>query len=235
MVIAVHALTVYGQAKSEENGMKAVTPNQVAEAIARVAHVDWSQIGRDELQQFIDLSPKEAGERLGTFLKNGGVPVVVESKVITTKKDSNLLNPFEYFICRRGLNVSDDFDFYILPGYTEPVLRRGLNLVRHHDFSVFMNDLEIIQKYLGSEEIARGQAFTIDQLAELIERQRNGEKGLLLNNGNQNLFHMIDKLNRLMVVTILWRSNKKYWRVVTYPVGGRGGRWGQGRVFVNTH
>jgi hypothetical protein len=53
----------------------------------------WEEIGTN-LQSFIELKPKERGERFAAFLRNGGKVIVGEPKVITINR--NRFNPKKF-------------------------------------------------------------------------------------------------------------------------------------------
>ena len=212
--------------------MKAVTPNQVAEAVARIAHVDWSLIGRGELQRFIDLPPKEAGERLEAFLKNGGHITVVE-RIMTASEVSGLFNPSEYFISRDGLNVTREFTARILSLYNGPVKKRGLEGVAHVDLLKNIHDSVIIGEHLGGMDEVRKHAFTPDQIADQIDKQKDGGDGELLVNGFANIFYVIGEDGELFSVHVTCRSGHDHWQVHAKKLDEDRGWHGGRRVFLN--
>lgn len=77
-----------------------------------------------------------------------------------------------------------------------------------------------------------GEAKAEATLAEtflLMEKQKNGEAGVLLNNGCANIFYIRDKKGVLRAVRVAWRGGG--WGVGASSVGDSG-RWGDGsRVF----
>ena len=145
----------------------------------------------------------------------------------------NMFNPPEYFVTRDGLGVSSEFTSRILSVHNKPTEKHGLEGVSHVDLSKKMYDSEIIKEYLGGEEEARKHAFTPDQVADQIDKQKDGGEGELLNNGYANIFYVIGKGEVLFAVFVLWSSASRGWFVSAHKLG-ESGDWGAGpRVFCN--
>lgn len=159
------------------------------------------------------------GERLSLamaqaflMLYNGDARVVPN---VPNQKHGDLFNPLEYFVIRDGLWVSPGFVSRILSVYNEPTEKRSQKWGTHVDLPKDMYDSNIIKEYLGGEEDARKHAFTPDQIADLIDRQKNGENGEMLNNGYANIFYVIGKDKALFAVCVGWDRGNLGWGVDT--------------------
>lgn len=145
----------------------------------------------------------------------------------------NLFNPHLYFKTRQGLWVSDSFINRILSGQKESMPYRGLEGVTSYMLERNMHDKNIIDELLGGMEEVRKHAFTLDQVAAIIDLQPNGKDGKLLNNGYTNIFYVL--VNEvLFAVRVHWDSDYREWGVCGWRLGV-GGRWYAGnQVFRNT-
>lgn len=85
-------------------------------------------------------------------------------------------------------------------------------------------DNEIVAN-LGGEEKAE---TTLGEIWRLLERQANGEEGVLLTNGYANIFYVRDVNGVLRAVDVLWRGGG--WNAYALALGG-GGWSGGDRVF----
>lgn len=144
----------------------------------------------------------------------------------------NLFNPHTYFKNRQGLWVADSFTNRILSkvGQTPHRGNEGVTisiLVRN------MSDQGIIDELLGGMDEAHKHSFTLDQIAEKIDLQPNGEDGDLLNNGYANIFYvLVDGV--LFAASVHWGSGAREWGVRGWRLSGDGS-WDSGsRVFRNT-
>jgi hypothetical protein len=164
---------------------------------------------------------------------NEAVRAINNGEFVIMKIDGTMFNASKYFVTRQGLWVSSDFTSRILPAYINPMTKRGLDGVNSVDLPRNMYDSEIITEYLGGEEQARKNAFTLDQIAELVDGQRNGEAGVLLNNGYANIFYVVGKDGVLFAVPVRWRSPDRQWRVDAYELDGHGDWIAGSRLFRN--
>lgn len=142
-------------------------------------------------------------------------------------------NPHDYFKTREGLYVWESFDRDILEQYEESIPYRVLGGIVSTTFIRNMSDQEIIDELLGGMLEARRTSCTLDQIADKINLQQNGEYGNLLNNGCPNIFYVLVK-GKFFAVSICWGGpGSKSWLVVGFNIGGR--EWCPGtRVFYNT-
>lgn len=73
-----------------------------------------------------------------------------------------------------------------------------------------LNDFQIEKEFPNCvfEDVSKFCAY----LYALIEKQKNGENGLLLNNGYANLFY-VKTLSEVMVVIVSWSADVREWNV----------------------
>lgn len=121
--------------------------------------------------------------------------------------------------------VWDNFTAWFLSGNgkTEDLITE--QTLRYHKLRQASVDGPIIQE-LGGEAKAE---TTLTEMFSLMEKQKNGEDGVLLNNGYANIFYIRDQNGVLCAVFVLWRGAGWYVRAggVTRPF-----RWDAGyRVF----
>lgn len=70
---------------------------------------------------------------------------------------------------------------------------------------------------LGGEDRAE---VALSQIWRLLERQPNGEEGVLLTNGYANIFYVRNITGVLVVVTVVWIALKNGWQVYAGSLGG---------------
>ncbi len=122
-------------------------------------------------------------------------------------------------------HLGDNFKSWFLRGegkQEDPITEQTLQYHRLRQSSI---DGPIIVE-LGGEAEAE---TTLSQMFSLMENQKNGEDGVLLNNGYANIFYIRDSAGVLRAVNVLWGDG--CWRVhadsVESPI-----RWSGGyRVF----
>ncbi len=129
------------------------------------------------------------------------------------------------------LCLSDEFAERIVRAYSNPIPHRELEGVTH--FQSESSDNKNIAKMGGVEEV-RKHAFTPDQIADLRDKQMNGEEGQLLTNGYLNLFYVIGKDGVLFVVSLRWRGVGREWFARAWRLGEFGNWDSDRRVFRNT-
>lgn len=165
---------------------------------------------KDVLDGLAEIKPIEKKpEPLIDFLGEVTIPattakfVAKDRFVVNTKSDAPVKisyrgdNFIEWFLLGKG-KIEDPI--------TEQTLRYG-KLLRP---SV---DMPIINE-LGGEEKSE---TTLTEMYYLMERQKNGENGVLLNNGYANIFYLCDCAGVLRTVGVLW--NDGGWSVCAGPVG----------------
>lgn len=118
--------------------------------------------------------------------------------------------------------VWDNFTAWFLSGKgktEDPISEQTL---RYHKLRQLSVDGPIIQE-LGGEEKSE---TTLTEMFSLMEKQKNGKDGVLLNNGYANVFYVRDKIGVVRAVGVDW--DDVGWSVradeVTYPHGWLVGR-----------
>lgn len=148
------------------------------------------------------------------------------------KSPSNLFYPHIYFKTRAGLYLCDGFGERVLSKQKASMSYRGCEGLTSFDFLRRMTDMEIIDGLLGGMDEVHAHAVTLDQVAEKIDLQPNGEAGELLNNGNANIFYVL-VAEMLFAVRVGWHSGDREWHVSAWHLGEDGFWCAGGRVFRN--
>jgi hypothetical protein len=144
----------------------------------------------------------------------------------------SLFDPHAYFKTHNGLRGSDSFNYRILPNVA-PMPYRGLEGVTSSVLARNMYDKGIIDELLGGMEEVHKHAFTLDQIAEIIGSQPNGEDGELMNDGYANIFYVL--VNGVVVaVRVGWDWRGRHWSVRVWYLNENGDWRAGGRVFRNT-
>lgn len=131
----------------------------------------------------------------------------------------------------RKLWVSPEYTQRITAAYPDSIPHRDLKGVTN--FPSKSSDSKNIAE-MGGEAEVRKRASTPDQIAELRDKQMNGEDGDLLTNGHWNLFYVIGKDGVLFVVSLYWYSGAREWGADAWHLGVHA-RWNSDyRVFRNT-
>lgn len=113
--------------------------------------------------------------------------------------------------------------FLLGDGKTEdPISEQTL---RYHRLRKSSVDGLIITE-LGGEEKSE---TTLMEMFSLMEKQKNGEDGVLLNNGYANIFYIRDQNGVLRALHAFWSGGG--WRVSAFALEGPGGWRDGGRVF----
>jgi hypothetical protein len=118
--------------------------------------------------------------------------------------------------------LGDNFCKWFLSGNgktEDPISEQTLRYAKLRKSSV---DVQII-KELGGEEKSEA---TLTEVFFLMEKQANGEKGVLLTNGYANIFYVKDSSGVLRAVRVLWDDDG--WHVTAFEVS-RPDSWDAGR------
>lgn len=161
--------------------------------------------------------------------------VIREGLASNCLEKENLFNPSEYFVTRQAVPiVENEFVSRILSVHNKPVEKRGLEGVEYIDILRGMNDIDIINEYLGGKEKLRKYAFTPDQIADLIDQNMSNKDGGLTNNGRANIFYVIGENDVLFAVYVSRLSNERCLEIFPYYLDGDN-CWDVGtRIFYNT-
>ena len=117
--------------------------------------------------------------------------------------------------------VWDNFTELFLSGSgktEDPITEQTL---RYHKLRKSSVDGPIIAELGGAEK----SETTLSEMFSLMEKQKNGEDGVLLNNGYANIFYIKDQNGVLRAVYVCWGDDG--WYVVARSVEGPSG-WGGG-------
>ncbi|MFA5736568.1 MAG: hypothetical protein WCX70_01740 [Candidatus Paceibacterota bacterium] len=151
------------------------------------------------------------------LLKPVGTVVIPATTVPFVDKD--------YFKLKRdgGIcsSLGDNFTNWFLSGDGKTEDPESEQMLRYHKLRKSSVDGPIITE-LGGEAKAE---TTLAEMFSLMEKQKNGEDGVLLDNGFSNIFYIRDKNGVLRAVLVHWRGGG--WDVgadsVGSPVRWRGG------------
>ena len=152
------------------------------------------------------------------MIKKSKVLEIVEKKIVV--KSATKFQPKDYFKTRDGL--------YIWSSFEDRILSKAKSIKTSKPFKLISFELK---KDLSDEEIEKelpkkhifSETDVCAVVAELINKQAKGEKGLLFNNGYANLFY-----TGAFVVGVRWGDDE--WGVRAW--GRDGLRWySDDRVF----
>lgn len=130
------------------------------------------------------------------------LPATAEKFVASDKFVVNTRPDARVKICGLGSN----FQNWFLNKFEEPI---GKTTLRCQKLRKASRDIPIINE-LGGEDRAE---TTITEIYALLERQKSGEKGALLNNGCTNIFYVPDVNGILRAVNVSWGDWDDGWYV----------------------
>ncbi|MBM3257670.1 MAG: hypothetical protein FJZ05_00415 [Candidatus Nealsonbacteria bacterium] len=122
--------------------------------------------------------------------------------VVTISAISRFVASKKFVIARKPINIAwlgDNFKSWFLKKIEEPVGKADLRYMKLTSPSV---DGPILAE-LGEDRAET----TLAQIFSLMERQPNGEKGILLTNGYANIFYVRDVSGILRAVHVRWCSD----------------------------
>jgi hypothetical protein len=118
--------------------------------------------------------------------------------------------------------IWDNFKVWFLKGggkIEDPITQQSLRYAKLLKSSV---DGQIIAELGGAEK----SETTLSEMFSLMEKQKNGEDGVLLTNGYANIFYIKDRNGVLRAVHVRWNGDG--WRVYANSIGGPSA-WSGGR------
>lgn len=115
-------------------------------------------------------------------------------------------------------HLSDNFNLWFGNKIEEPI---GEQTLCCHKLLQSSMDVEIIDELGGEAKVET----TLSELHFLMEGQKHGESGDLLNNSRTNKFYIKDVAGVLRAVHVYWYDDG--WHVLAFSVEGPG-RWGVG-------
>jgi hypothetical protein len=156
----------------------------------------------------VALKPKPKPKPLLDFLGEVSIPAIANKFVAKDRFVVNTKSNAPVKISYVGDNFTAWFlsdDGKIEDQITEQTLRYGKLCKESADAPIIAE--------LGGEEKSE---TTRTEMYSLMEKQKNGEDGVLLNNGYANIFYIRDAGGVLRAVDVGWRDGG--WRVRAYPV-----------------
>lgn len=190
----------------------------------------WEQ----QLKQFLRKEPCWSNGQVAQVTQPKTKPSILE--LVSTVGVSETTSKFvakEKFVRDTGRNTAvkisylgDNFTSWFLSGEgltEDPISEQTL---RYHKLRKSSVDGPIITE-LGGEAKAE---TTLSEMFSLMEKQKNGEDGVLLNNCYANIFYVRDQNGVLRAVRVYWFGDG--WHVGAFSVEGPRGWWFGGyRVF----
>lgn len=182
-----------------------------------------------ELKKFLRKEPCWSNGQVAQVTQPKPTPSILElvSTVVVSATTSKFVAK-EKFVVNTKRNapvkisaVWDNFTSWFLSGDSkieDPISEQTL---RYHKLRKSSVDGPIITE-LGGEEKSE---TTLTEMFSLMEKQKNGEDGVLLNNGYANIFYIRDQNGVLRAVCVGWVGDG--WFVFALSVGSPG-RWGGG-------
>lgn len=183
-----------------------------------------------ELKKFLRKEPCWSNGQVAQVTQPKPTPSILElvSTVVVSATTSKFVAK-EKFVVNTKRNapvkisaVWDNFTSWFLSGDSkieDPISEQTLRYRKLRKSSV---DGPIITE-LGGEEKSE---TTLTEMFSLMEKQKNGEDGVLLNNGYANIFYIRDQNGVLRAVFVRWGDDG--WGVGAYSVGNPS-RWRVGR------
>lgn len=216
--------------------MGKITVDQSHQIMAALAvNTNWGEIDFDTLglQDTIIRNPKGAGTAFTTWLKSGAnMEAVAKAPLPPKKVKKAVLNfreevtvgplekrfvPNEFFKTRPGLYLYNDM---------QRVLKNAQAV--ESDEAASLRSFDLTRNAYDREiklELPERHEVELWQVADLIERQKNGEAGALLNNGYANIFYVAG-----YAVCVHWGADNREWRVSAWKLDDD--YWNEGlRVF----
>lgn len=212
--------------------LREFTAGPLNQLIVNLGGQDGDQWER-ELKQFLRKEPCWTNSQVMQVAEPKPKPSILE--LVSTVKVSATTSKFvakDKFVANTKCNapvkilaVWGNFTNWFLlgDGKTEdPISEQTL---RYHKLRKSSVDGLIITE-LGGEEKSE---TTLTEMFSLMEKQKNGEDGVLLNNGYTNIFYIRDQTGVLRVVLVRWFVGG--WLVFALSVGSPRRWYGGDRVF----
>lgn len=124
---------------------------------------------------------------------------------------ATLFDPREFFKNRPGLYVWDDFRERIV-SVAKPTDTLPETVLASFDLSLDSNDAEI-RAGLPEGHVFQDASEFLLHLVGMIELQKDGGEGELLNNGYANIFYVLGAKGEVFAVRVRWLSDDRGWRV----------------------
>lgn len=184
----------------------------------------------EELKKFLRKEPCWSNGQVAQVTQPKTKPSILElvSTIVVSATTAKLVAKEKFMInTKRNAPVKisylgDNFKAWFLNGdgkTEDPISEQTL---RYHKLRQSSVDGPIIAE-LGGEAKAE---TTLSEMFSLMEKQKHGEDGVLLNNGWANIFYIKDSAGVLRAVYVYW--NVDGWDVGAFSVG-YSSRWDDGR------
>ncbi|AKM83969.1 TPA: hypothetical protein DCZ46_01395 [Candidatus Campbellbacteria bacterium] len=121
----------------------------------------------------------------------------------------DLFDPHKFFVTRRGLEISRYFRGSIL-SVAKKIAILPSDETDHYSILKSMKDTEI-RKIIGEKCVYEDASKFCFALANMINKQPKGEEGILLIDGNVNIFYVRGKNGVVFVVYVYWRVVAMRW------------------------
>ncbi len=183
----------------------------------------------EELKKFLRKEPCWSNGQVAQVTQPKTKPSILElvSTVVVSATTSKFIAKDKFVVnTKRNAPVKisavwDNFTSWFLSGdgkTEDPISEQTL---RYHKLRKSSVDGPIITE-LGGEEKSE---TTLTEMFSLMEKQKNGEDGVLLNNGYANIFYIRDQNGVLRAVDVCWFDDG--WDVDAFSVENPG-RWSDG-------
>jgi hypothetical protein len=177
-----------------------------------------------ELRKFLAQRPCWVEKPVPSILKLVGTVVVPATTTKFVAKDKFVVNTKSDTPVKIS-HIWDNFKGWFLSGNGKIEDPIGEQTLRYHKLLRSSVDGSIIAE-LGCAEKSE---TTLSEMFFLMEQQKNGEAGILLNNGYASIFYIKDQSGALRAVLVRWRGGG--WFVRAHSVEGPDGWFGGCRVF----
>jgi hypothetical protein len=174
---------------------------------------------------------KLGGEQGVDRLLNGELQLIPIAKAVNSALA-------EFFTTKKGelyvqkAYVNESFTKRVLP-YHDDKATADISSCDFIEPPRSMSDSNIIKEYFGGKEVAKKNAFTLNQVKAFIQAQPNGESGNLLNDGYANIFYCIGEGDKMFAVVVDWSSVHEWWQVSVWKLDGISTGSAFRRVFRN--
>jgi hypothetical protein len=185
-------LSVFEDTSAEQ--MQAVIESGI---LADIRDCNIAKINRDELRQFLGLKPLiPKPEPLLEYVNSITNPGTIEKFIARDRFVINTKSGAPVRISYLG----DNFKEWFLGKIEEPIGRSTLCTLHYCNLLKASVDGPIIAKFGGKDKVAA----TLAEMLSYMEKQGNGEEGLLLTNGYANIFYIRDIGGVLRAVHCYW-------------------------------
>ncbi|MBP9698209.1 MAG: hypothetical protein KBD65_03395 [Candidatus Moranbacteria bacterium] len=193
-------------------------------AISAIADARLSKDGAQLVIEHFDEVKGEMQQAIASILKKRGMryPVLVETVLLKPVAQAAVparTKPFvasEFYRNRPGLYVYDAFvDCLDLKA------RRAVDSAPERPYVASRLKANAYDKDIR-KELPETHLSTLEDIAGLIETQRSGKSGFLLNNGYANIFYALGKNGEVFAVDVRWHSDDRRWFVSGWELGGIG-------------